>query len=886
MPLPGPVFSTVKVKSPTTTPDATTLPDDRTPDPLLWARIKAVFLDALDQPPDRRVAFLARECADNDELRRQVESLLASDAAAASFCEVPAAALLAGSGPPPSSAQYLQPGTRLGAYEITAFIGAGGMGDVYRARHTLLGRDVALKTVRASLADESARRRLLREARHAAQLEHPGVCTIHEVGEAEGGPFIVMEYVAGRTLAEVVRERRPALEDALGYGIQVASALQHAHERGIVHRDLKSSNVMVAGDGRAIVLDFGLARRVPGADGGASRETTVTQLGALAGTLSHMAPEMLLGREGDVRGDIWALGVLLYELVTGALPFRGRTPYETTSAILGEPIPPMDRRVPLALRLVIERCLMKRPEERYRSAGEVGAALDAIRRRRSWSLLGPLLLSARRQALIRIAATIMAGAGLLLAGAAVRDRLPLLRAPVSTLALLPLRNATGDPADQYYADGVTDALIAQLGAATDVRITSPASAAAVARTASSPGEIARRLGAAAIVQGSLRRRAGTVTIDLQLVRPRDGRVLWRQTFERSAREVLALQADVVRALALEVRLAVRPDAGERLATVRAVAPEVYEEYLKGRYEWNQRTNASLDSAVAHFTRAVALDPTYAPAHAALADCYSQLGTVMVGRGSPREYRPRAAAEAIKALQLDPYSAEAHASLGYTQHYDWQWADAERELRRALELNPSYSMAHIWFANLLVSLGRIDEGLTQVYAARELDPFSLIVNTNLAWTLGYAGRRPEAISALRRALELDSTYVQARMRLSSMLLAAGQVAEAGRHANWLIAATGRAPPALAAVADVALAEGRPDSARVILDELLERARTGYVAPYTIAVLYRALGDGDSAIAWMAKAVAERSNGIAYLRYDSVGFGRDPRYRALLERAGVF
>jgi len=692
--------------------------------------------------------------------------------------------------------------------------------------------------------------------------------------------------VAGRTLSEVVHELKPVLDDALAYGIQVASALQHAHERGIVHRDLKSSNVMVEASGRAIVLDFGVARRLPGGDDSASRESTVTQLGALAGTLSHMAPEVLLGREADVHADIWALGILLYELVTGALPFRGHTPYETTSAILGEPIRPMGRRVPFALRLVIERCLMKRPEARYRSAGDVAAALDAIRRRRSWPLLGPLLVSARRPTLIAIAAMGIGAAGLLCAAAAIRDRLPLLGGAVSALALLPLTNVTGDPAEEYYADGVTDALIAQLGAATDVRITSPASAAAVARSAGSPAEIARRLGAAAIVQGSLRRHADSVTIDLQLVRPRDGRVLWSQAFARPAREVLALQADVVRALALEVRLAVRPDAGERLATVRGVAPEVYEEYLKGRYEWNQRTNASLDRAIAHFTRAVELDPTYAPAHAALADCYSQQATVMVGRGSPRTYRPRATAEAIQALQLDPYSAEAHASLGYTEHYDWQWAAAEREFRRALELNPSYSMAHIWYANLLVSLGRIDEALAQVYAARELDPYSLIVTTNLAWTLGYAGRRDEAIATLRRALELDSTYVQARMRLAGMLLAAGQVAEGNQHAQWLLAATDRSSPALATVAEVALAEGRPDSARAILNELLERARTGYVAPYTIAGLYRKLGDTGQALTWMAKAVEERSNGIAYSRYDTSGFGRDPRFRALLQRAGVY
>lgn len=873
---------------PSTSPTPGTPPaHEPRPASLRWLRIKEVFLEALDRPPEQRSDYVARACAGDVGLLREVESLLASDDAAADFCETPAAALLAGSLTPAlSTGPRLAPGAHLGAYEIISFIAAGGMGDVYRARHALLGREVALKTVNAGSADGTARRRLLREAKHAAQLKHSGICTIHEVGECDGAPFIVMEYVAGLPLNDLVRERVPALDAALDYGIQVANALAHAHNCGIVHRDLKSSNVMVDGSGRVIVLDFGLARRLPGMGSNASLESTVTQLGALAGTLSHMPPEVLLGGEADVRSDIWALGVLLYELVAGELPFRGRTPYETTSAILSEPFQPLGHHVPLALRLVIERCLMKQRESRYQSAGDVAAALDAIRRRHSWPLLGPLLVSVRRRTLIAIGALAVGSAALLLAGDALKYRVTsLFPSPAPVLALLPLTNATGDPTQQYYADGMSYALTAQLGAATDIRIISPASAARVERSLQSPTEIAQRLGATAIVQGTMRRVAGDVLVDLWMVRSADGRVLWRDRFRRTADEVLVLQADVVRTLALEVRLTLRAGARERLASVRSVAPEVYEAYLQGRYEWNQRTPESLQRAIAHFSRAVELDPSYAPAHAALADCYSQQGTVLVGTGSPREYRPRAQAEAIKALQLDPNSAEAHAALGYVRHYDWQWTEAEREFRRALELNPSYSMAHIWYANLLMSIGRMNEALRHVNAARELDPFSLIVNTNVGWVLDASGRRPEAVEQYRRTLALDSTYLQARWRLAGALLLLGRIAEAREQVDYLMVATDRSSPALAVLATYEIAVGHPDSARAIVRELLARARTGdYIPPHLLVGIYRGLGDYENSLAWATKAFEERSNGIAYARGDTVGFGADPRYRALMARVG--
>jgi len=853
-----------------------------------WLRVKAVFVEALERPDAERRGFVAQTCAGDSALRDEVESLLASDSAAASFCETPAAALLGPDllGQQPAGPR-LAPGDRLGAYEITAFVAAGGMGEVYRARHTVLGRQVAVKTIGLGVTDVSARRRLLREAQNASMLAHQNICTIYEVGETDGAPFIVMEYVDGRPLNAIVREAALALGDALGYAIQVADALVHAHHHGIIHRDLKSSNVVIRGDGRAIVLDFGLAKRLPESGDRDGGDSTLTGQGALAGTLSHMAPEILLGRPADARSDVWALGVLLYELATGELPFRGHTPFETSSAILGEPPRPMGGGVPLALRLVIERCLMKTPAARYQSAAEVRAALDAIRRRHAWPLVGRLLVSARRKTLRGIAATALVVPILVVGAGRLRQRLGTIGTrAVSTVAVLPFENATGDSAAQYYADGVTDALIGQLGAMTGARVISRSSATRVARTAKTTAEIARQLRADVIVEGALRRSSGRVAIDVKLVDPSSGRVLWSDARERDAREVLALQTDIVSALAAEVRIGLRPEARDLLLQRRAVSPEVYEAYLKGRYAFNQRTPQSLKLAIAHFMRAVELDPTYAPAHAALADCYNQYGTQMVGVGSPREYRPRAAAEAIKALQIDPSAAEAHAALGYVRHYDWQWAEAEAELKRAIALNPSYPFARIWYANLLMSRGRMDEALRQVYAARDLDPFSLIVNTNVGWVLNNAGRFDDAIAQLTRTLELDSSYTQARWRLADALMGAGRYDDALAQGNRLVRLSNRSGPSLAQFGLILVRAGRTEEARALLRELAARSRDEYVPPSSIGGLYEALGDLDGALPWMTAAVAEHANAITYMRGDGPGpaLMRDPRFLAVLARAG--
>ena len=851
-----------------------------------WGRVKTVFLEALERPELERSAFVAAACSGDEGLRREVESLLASDRDAGSFGETPAAALLGASVGADVPSVRLAPGARLGCYEISRLAGAGGMGEVYRARDTRLGRDVAIKTVRLQASDPSSRQRLLNEARHASSLSHPNICTIHEIGEADGLPYIVMEFVDGRSLREVRAKGPPGARRAVDYGIQIADALAHAHRRGIVHRDLKSSNVVIDREGRAIVLDFGLARRLPEGGSASLADSTLTAQHALAGTLSYMAPEILRGSRADPRSDVWALGVLLHELVSGEPPFDGRTPFETSSAIMGAPPRPLPRAVPLALRLVIERCLAKDPALRYQRAENVRDALTAIGRRRAWPLVGRLLLPRRRRIGQAAAAAVAAAALILLAGDRLRQFTGAGGMPaVTTLAVLPLENATGDPEYQYFADGITDAVIAQIGALGTMRVISRSSAQRLAATGTSVRDVGTALDAEAVVHGALSRREDLVRMDMRLVETDSGRVLWSDVYERPPGDVHVLQAEVVRAIAISIHGTLQPDARDRLAMVRAINPEAYEEYLKGRYHWNRRTQPSLQLAIGHFTRSLELDPTYAPAHAALADCYNQQGTQMVGTGSPRTYRPLAAAEAIRALQIDPLSAEAHAALGYVRHYEWKWDVAERELRRAIELNPSYALARLWYANLLMSRRRLDEALREVYAARDLDPFSLITNTNVGWVLQFARRDEEAIEQLARTLELDPDYEQALMRMSGALADTGRFDAAVGYARRLVDLR-RTPSALTTLANVLATAGRRAEAHVLLRELLDMAQHEYVPPGAVAGLYLRLEEDDAAFRWLEKAYEERSNHIAYLAVEP-GYDRlrgDPRFRALLARAG--
>ena len=852
-----------------------------------WERVKSVFAEAIERPASERTSFVAAACADDEWLRREVESLLDSDRRAESFIETPAAALLRQSAPVESDQSELPAGTFLGPYEILGFLGAGGMSRVYRARDTRLGRIVAIKVVGGTGADSRAERRLVREARYASSLAHPSICTIHEVDEAEGRPFIVMEHVEGRTLRAIIKEGPLGLPDLLRFGRQIADALEHAHQRGVIHRDLKSANVVIASNGPAKVLDFGLSRRLPEAGAGDTSMSSAMEMTTFGGTLSHMAPEVLRGHQPDPRGDIWALGVLLSEMASGDLPFKGETPFETSSAILHADPAPLPSHVPLALRLVIQRCLTKDSSRRYQSAADVSTALAAVERRKLLQLTTRLLAARHgRRVAIWVLAAIAATAGML-AMSRLQRPAPPAGAQIRTLAVLPLTNPSNDSAEDYFADGVTEALIGAMGNIDGVRVLSRTTVMKYRASSKRPEEVGRELKADAVLDGSIERTGERLRLRARLITAASGEVLWSATYDRSIRETLAVANDVVRTVASSGEMRLTSGARERLSATRAVGTDVYEAYLQGRYYWNQRTEPSLKTAIAHFEKAIALDPTYAPPYAAVADCYNQLATLNLGTGSPQEWRPRAAAAAIKALQIDPELPEAHATLGYVRHYDWQWSEAEKEFRRAIELNPSYALAHVWYANLLASRRRFEEAMREVLLARDLDPLSLIVNTNVGWVLNMARRYDEAIVVFQRTLELDPTYIQAHRRLAGAYAGSRRFDEAIAEMVTVVRLTRSNPSSLGSLGQVYAKAGRTAEARQILNDLLTLARTRYVSPGVLASLYIELGDYDAAFPWLEAAYRERSNYMVYLLVDDAhdSIRSDPRFKDLLRRVGL-
>jgi serine/threonine-protein kinase len=765
------------------------------------------------------------------------------------------------------------------------------MGEVYEAYDRRLKRTVAIKLVPSS--DPRAQARLWREAEHASGLNHPNICVVHEIGEAEGHAYIVMEHVRGCRLAETIPEEGLPVERALGYALQITGALAEAHEHGIVHRDLKSANVMVTPEGRIKVLDFGLARRLDDSVSGAVVETSSwTMPGMIAGTLSYMAPEVLRGERADARSDVWAMGIVLHEMLTGERPFAGQTPFELSSVILNGAPRPLPSHVPAGVVAVIRKCLQKDPAARYATAVELNGALETARLGRQ--SLGARLVASlpgwRRQGWR--APALMMIVLLLLASLAVSPRWQRLMSlsgggEIRSLVVLPLANASGDPAQDYLSDGLTEALIADLGTIGSLRVTSRTTAMSYRGTNKTIPQIGRELGVDAVVEGSMARESNRVRITARLVEAATDRQLRALTYEGSVREILLLKREAVRQIAGGLRARLTPRDEAHLNLVRTVDPEAYEEYLKGRYYWSKRTEESLRTAIEHFEAAVRADPTYAPTYAALADSYNQLGTVLLGSEPPSVMRPRAAEAAIRALQIDPDLAEAHATLGFVKHYDWQWAEAERELRRALELNPSYALGHIWYANFLICRKRLDEAVAEVRKAEELDPLSMVVLTNVGWTLAFTGRLQEAIDHYHKALALDRDYVQAHWRLGDAYARMNRLDDAIREIETTVALTHRSPSSLAWLAQVYGRAGRRKEAEALLSELRGVAARRYVSPHGISVLYFTLGDRDRGFQWLERAYEERSNGIAYLAVEPLlePWRGDPRYRDLLRRVDL-
>jgi TolB-like protein/Tfp pilus assembly protein PilF len=781
-------------------------------------------------------------------------------------------------------------GTTLAHYRILDRLGAGGMGEVYRAHDEQLDRDVALKVLpAASFSDPTARARLLREARSAAALNHPNICTIYEVGEAEGQAYIAMELVEGRSLSDALGEEGLPPDVVLRCGVQIADALEHAHEHSIVHRDLKCANVMLTPEGRAKVLDFGLAKRVTGenlSEAVTRSQPSLTQAGMLTGTLAYMAPEQLRGEPADARSDIWALGVVLYEMATGARPFKGGTAFDLCSAILDrEPeLPPAGLRV--ELRAVVDRCLVKEPSRRYQHAGEVGAALEAIRtgsvapwvgwRYRLTSRLTLALAAAVLAGLVVVAVLDVGGLRTRLAGGAATRK-------IASLAVLPLENLSGDPNQDYLASGIQEALITDLAHLSGIRkVIARSSVMRYQKTDSPLPQVARELGVDAIVTGSVMRSGDRVQVTAHLIDGATQEQLWANRYERQMRDALALEDDIVRAITQSIRLELTPNERARLASAPTLNPDAYEAFLKGRFHELKQTREDFDIAERYYQLALEKDPNYAPA-------YVGLGSVNMARAdagftAPSDTFPKAVAFLKKAEAIDDSSAEVHVWLGNMDNaIKWDWPSAEKEFKRAIELNPQDADAHFFYADQLICTKRDEEWQPEISRALELDPLNQYKQSFYGWHLNYLHRYDEAIPIFQKLLPTGPNKASNYLGLWGAFYEQGKFDDAITAAKGYFTAIGEQR-----FAD-ALGSGGEDAAyktamrRVGTLMATESARR-HVPAIRIARMFAHAGDKDAAMKWLERAYEARESPLMRLAvfWDWDSLRSDPRFQDLLRR----
>lgn len=785
-------------------------------------------------------------------------------------------------------------GQTVSHYKILEKLGEGGMGEVWKARDTQLDRPVALKVLRSdALADSAAKARLLREARTASKLNHPHVCTIYDVGEAGGRAYIAMELIEGRTLSARLNEGKLSVDQVLRFGTQLADALDHAHARGVIHRDFKSPNVVITPEERVKVLDFGLAKRFRPMMGDESVTLTqeavsLTSPGAVVGTLAYMAPEQLRGEPADARSDVWSLGIVLYEMASGARPFQGKTSFELTSSILHDSPPPLPERrggrMTAALRAVVDKCLEKEPARRYQTGGEVRAALEAVERgsvSRAWLVSKRLWSRLRRPALLATALVAALALIAVLDVGKVRSRLTGGAPPPKyrSLAVLPLANLTGDPEQEYFADGVTDTLINGVAQIGSLKVISRTSVVRYKNTNKPLREIAAELGVDAILEGSMQRAGDNLRVTLQLVDAATDRNIWADDYDYGIADVLRVQSEAVQGVAKELNALLTPEQQTRLSSPRKVNPQVYEAYLRGIYHITQYTEENIDLGLKYLHEAVDIDPAEPLAYAGLAEGYVTIGHAP---SPPPETFPRAKAAAEKALALDPTMVEAVSALAdVALYYEWDWDKAERLFKQAMELNPSLAMIHYHWAWQLALFNRLDEAIAEHKRARDLDPLRPVHTAWLGGLYNYAGRYDEAIEEAQKALELNPNYGPSFYVMVQAYSRKGMHEEAIATAQKSIDSSSKyAGPVLLGIAYAHAGRG---------EEALEIAgRMDVSRAWFTAQIYAALGDNDKALNVLEGCYRDRVPVLPWIRvhggeYDSL---RDePRFKELLTKMNL-
>jgi len=770
-------------------------------------------------------------------------------------------------------------GQTISHYRILSKLGEGGMGVVYKAEDLKLHRFVALKFLPPSVSDDDATQRFVNEAHAVSALDHPNICAIYEIDQTpEGQMFIVMPCYEGGSLQTLLKGGRLDLSRAVEIASQVARGLAKAHERGIVHRDVKPGNILVTSDGLSKIVDFGLAKL--------ATKTRLTRAGTTVGTVLYMSPEQAKGEETDQRSDIWSLGVVLYEMVTGKPPFRGEHEQAIIYSILNtqpEPVGRLLPETPKELDRVLTKALARTPAERYQRMSEFAGDLDLLKEtlhKEARAQAAPPRRASKTRMWIGLGAVIAAVVLAAILGKTYYSKPQ--EKPITSIAVLPFQNLSADPEQEYFSDGTTEALIAELSKIQALRVISRTSVMRFKKSDKSLPEIARQLNVDAIVEGSVQRVQNDVRVTAQLVQADPEKHLWANTYTQSYENILALESDIAQAIAREIRVTMTPDEKERISASRPVDPAAHEAYLKGHYYIWKLTVSDVEKGIEYLEQAIAMDSTYAPAYVDLAQAYD----IALGGRSSRENARNVTKYARKALSIDPTIAQAYALLGEVKlTYDWDWKGAEADYRKAIALNPNDPIAHAYYGSYLNVVGRSDEGLQETIRAKELNPLDLAISVMLANKYFYRRDYDKSEALVREILSVDSAYAVRYSLLARIGFAKGRFDEAASlYGKGIALGDDIAGEGLGA--SLALS-GQTGEARTVLADLIRQSDSGSQTQVSIAATYLALGERDSTIYWLDKAYELRDSYLPWVRLLPMfdGIRSDARYVALMKKMGL-